>query len=81
MPTNQLLSLSSANLKRAAAIQARIEQLQAQLARLIGASDAASPVAARTGRRGPISEARRKRLSQIAKARWKKAKAAGKRRL
>ena len=80
MPTNQLLTLSSADLKKAAILQARIEQLQSQLSRLMGGAGSTTPVARKAGRRsrGPISEARRKRLSQIAKARWRKAKAAGK---
>lgn len=80
MPMNPLLKLTSADLNKAAALQAQIEKLQAQLATLIGASAAPAPAAAKTARR-PVSAARRKRLSQIAKQRWKQAKAAGKKAL
>jgi hypothetical protein len=78
--SNSLLTLSSANLKKAAALQARIEHLQAQLRALAGEGASAAPMAKVGGRR-PVSAARRKKLSEIAKARWKKAKAAGKTRL
>jgi hypothetical protein len=82
MSTNPLLTLSSANLKKAAALQARIEQLQAKLAGVVGAGEVptAAPMATRAPRRS-VSVARRKRLSLIAKARWKQAKAAGKTKL
>ena len=73
---NQMLNLSSADLQKAAKLQARIEKLQADLARLIGAADVAKP-AAKKGR-GTMSAAQRAKLSKAAKARWKKAKAAGK---
>jgi len=76
MPT-QILNLSSVALNKAAALQARIEKLQAGLARLIGAGEVAKPVAARKGR-GTMSAAQREKLSKAAKTRWKKAKAAGK---
>jgi hypothetical protein len=78
--TTQILKLSSADFSKAAALQARIEKYQADLARLVGAGEMAKPVATGKGRR-PLSAARRKRLSQIAKARWKKARAAGKKSL
>jgi uncharacterized small protein (DUF1192 family) len=78
--TTQILKLSSADLTKAAALQARIEKHQAELAKLIGTRDVAEPVATGKGRR-PLSAARRKRLSQIAKARWKKARVAGKKSL
>jgi hypothetical protein len=76
MPT-QILNLSSADLKKAAALQARIEELQSKLVELIGAGGAPHPVPASQGR-GKMSEAQRAKLSRAAKARWKKAKAAGK---
>lgn len=75
-----MLNLSSADLKKAATLQARIEQLRAELAKLLGGGEVAKPGAVKSGRR-PISAARRKRLSAIAKARWKKVKAAGKKAL
>jgi hypothetical protein len=76
MPT-QILNLSSANLEKAATIQSRIEQLQADLARLLGTGGASQPVRSVKGRR-TMSDAQRAKLSKAAKARWKKAKAAGK---
>jgi hypothetical protein len=72
-----MLNLSSADLQKAAKLQARIETLQADLSRLIGAADVAKPVAAKKGR-GAMSAAQRAKLSKAAKARWKNAKAAGK---
>ena len=82
MSTNPLLTLSSVNLKKAAALQARIEQLQVKLAGLVGPGEAATsaPKLTRAPRRS-VSPARRKQLSLIAKARWKKVKAAGKTKL
>ena len=82
MSTNPLLTLSSVNLKKAAALQARIEQLQVKLAELVGPGEAATsaPKLTRAPRRS-VSAARRKQLSLIAKARWKKVKAAGKTKL
>jgi hypothetical protein len=77
MSMNQLLTLSSADLKKAAALQTQIELLQSRLARLIGAEAGTAPPVAKSSR-GPVSEARRKRLSRIAKQRWKKVKAEGK---
>lgn len=79
MPT-QLTSLSSAELKKAAALQADIEVLQAKLASLLGGNAPSRSGVSRKGR-GTMSEAQRKKLSLAAKARWKKAKAAGKTRL
>jgi hypothetical protein len=76
MPT-QIIHLSSADLKKAATLQAQIEELQAKLAKLIGGGGATSPTPARAGR-GAMPEAQRKKLSRAAKARWKKAKASGK---
>jgi hypothetical protein len=82
MSTNPLLTLSSANLKKAAALQARIEQLQAKLAGLVGPGEAATSAPKLTpAPRRSVSAARRKKLSLIATARWKKVKAAGQRKL
>jgi len=72
-----MLNLSSADLQKAAKLQARIEKLQADLARLIGAGEVAKPAAAKKGR-GAMSAAQRAKLSKAAKTRWKKAKAEGK---
>jgi hypothetical protein len=80
MPT-QILNLSSADLQKAAKLQARIEELQTDLARLLGSGEATEAATrTRKGRRR-MSAAQRRKLSLAAKARWKKAKAAGKKRL
>jgi hypothetical protein len=76
MPT-KILNLSSADLNKAAKLQANIEKLQAELAKLIGAGEVAKPAAVKKGR-GPMSAAQRAKLSKAAKIRWKKSKAAGK---
>lgn len=89
---NSLLSLSAAQLIRAARIKMHIERLEGELDSLAGGDSAASP------RRGPgrprkvltaasepfkakrrkMSAAGRARIAAAAKARWAKAKAAGK---
>ena len=74
---NQMLNLSSADLQKAAVLQARIEDLQAKLAELLGAG-AGSERTATKRTRGPMPEAQRAKLSKAAKARWKKSRAAGK---
>ncbi len=58
-------------------MQARIEELQAKLAKLIGAGAVTERAAAKKGR-GTMSAAQRAKLSKAAKTRWQKAKAAGK---
>jgi hypothetical protein len=77
---SQISNLSSADLKKAAAIQSQIETLQADLARILGNRQSLKAAPAKTGRR-KMSAAARKKLSAAAKVRWKKAKAAGKTRL
>ena len=90
---NGLLSLTSAQLRRAAEIKGKIEQLQAEWDALIG-SDAT--VSSKRGPGRPKKEAAlgaaelpkkksrkmsaegRARIAAAAKARWAKAKAAGK---
>ena len=76
MPTN-ILNLSSADLNKAASLQAKIETLQADLVRLIGAGEVAKPASAKKGR-GTMSAAQRAKLSKAAKTRWKKARGEGK---
>jgi hypothetical protein len=80
MPT-RILNLSSANLSKAAALQARIEALQTDLAKLLGSGEGAKPASIARKGRGKMSAAQRKKLSLAAKARWKKAKSAGRTRL
>ncbi len=76
MPT-PILNLSSGHLKKAAVLQARIEKLQADLARIFDGRETTESVGSRKSRR-VMSAAQRQKLSKAAKARWKKAKAAGK---
>jgi len=82
---NQLLSeFSATQLRQAAALKERIEALERQLSHIGSSSGTKRNLVsvkntARTNRR--MSDAARERLSMIAKARWKKAKAAGKKAL
>jgi hypothetical protein len=71
-----LSSLSSNQLKRAAAIQEQIETLHEELADLLGGSAAAAPAAAapKAGRR-KISAAGIARIKAAQKLRWAKVKA------
>jgi hypothetical protein len=80
--TTSLVSLSAGQLRNAAAIREKIDKLERELASLLGGSPAA-PVAAAVARKGrrPMSAAARAKMAAAAKARWKKAKAAGKNRL
>jgi len=91
---NPLLTLSTAQLERAVAIKQQIEGLEAEFTTLLSGevSSAAPPVKRGPGRppgvkaavakpRRKMGRAARARLSALAKARWKKAKAAGRTRL
>jgi hypothetical protein len=80
-------SLTSRQLRQAAAIKERIEELEKQLRAVLGhgsnsqpADQSQKPSAGTIGRR-KMSAAARARLSAIARERWKKAKAAGKKAL
>jgi hypothetical protein len=80
-----LAEVSARDLRKAAALKERIEELQSELNSLLGAGGgtsarAASEGAPRRGRRRMSAEAKA-RLAAIAKARWKKAKASGRMRL
>jgi len=81
-----LAEVSARDLRKAAALKERIEELQSELSRLLGSGGGASggrltsTVSSGRGRRR-MSAAARARLAEIARARWKKAKAAGKSRL
>jgi hypothetical protein len=77
MPTH-ILNLSSAALEKAAKLQARIEELQSDIAKLLGSGEATEAAATTRKGRRRMSAAQRKKLSIAAKVRWKKAKAAGK---
>ncbi|MHB8519241.1 MAG: hypothetical protein ACYDH9_00655 [Limisphaerales bacterium] len=71
---NPLLTLSLHDLKRAIALKEQIENLQAQLTRLLGGTT--GQAAAPTGRRHTMSAAGRARIGAAARARWAKIRAA-----
>jgi hypothetical protein len=90
---NNLLSLSAAQLNRAANLKEKLEELQRELASLLGASSSVAPnrgpgrprkeitfVAAEppVQKRRKMSAAARAKMAAAAKARWAEAKAAGK---
>jgi hypothetical protein len=71
----ELLNFSIAKLKHILVLKAKIGRLQAQLEAL---ATSASPTPAKTGTRKKrtMSAAARKKISQAAKARWAKVRAA-----
>ena len=75
------MNLSSAQFRRAAALQEKIEAMQSELASLLGSSPAAS-VKGKKDKEQPakkkrtMSAAARKRIAEAQKARWAKQKAA-----
>jgi hypothetical protein len=80
--TTSLVTLSAGQLRKAAAVREKIEQLEHQLAALLGSSTATPrpapkepSVAPRKRRR--MSAAARAKMAVAAKARWAKAKKAG----
>jgi len=80
--TSFLTQLSATQLRKAAAIREKIEKLENELARLLRItsgtpSSRPSAVTISRGRRH-MSAAARAKIAAAAKARWKKAKAAGK---
>ncbi|MDR3459895.1 MAG: hypothetical protein P4N60_20900 [Verrucomicrobiae bacterium] len=72
---SNLLSLSSTQLKRAAAIKDQIEDLNRELAGLLG-STAAAAKPAKASKKGGMSAAGRARVAAAQRARWAKIKAA-----
>ena len=72
---SNLLSLSSTQLKRAAAIKDQIEDLNRELAGLLG-SPASATKPAKGSRKGGMSPAGRARVAAAQRARWAKVKAA-----
>ena len=72
---NNLLQISTAKLQRILAVKKQIDRLEAQLEKLAGA---ASPAAAAPRKRRRMSAAGRKRISEAAKARWARLRAAKK---
>lgn len=71
-----LLSLTSAQLKQAAAIKTKIEALTKQLSSLIGSTAITSIPAAKLVKKGGMSAAGRARVAAAQKARWAKIKGA-----
>lgn len=75
------MNLSSAQFRRAAALQEKIEAMQEELASLLGSSASAASGKGR-GKNKPVkkkrvmSESARKRIAAAQKARWAKQKAA-----
>ncbi len=69
---NSLISLSALQLRRAADLQERIEQLQNKLANIIGHPTGNGPAAA--PKRRHMSAAARARIAAGARARWAKIK-------
>jgi hypothetical protein len=70
-----ILNLSSAKLKRIVALKTQIERLQSKLETLAG-NPSPAPVQNVVRKRRPMSAAARKKISQAAKARWAKVRAA-----
>ena len=73
--TNLLINLSVAQLKRAVAIKQHIEQLEKDLAGIIGIPEALT-VGGTIRRHKKMSAAARAKISAAAKARWAKVRAA-----
>jgi ElaB/YqjD/DUF883 family membrane-anchored ribosome-binding protein len=73
------MNLSSAQFRRAAALQEKIEAMQAELASLLGSSPDASGKGKKdkpAKKKRVMSAAARKRIAEAQKARWAKQKAA-----
>jgi hypothetical protein len=78
MANNAFTAITVAQLKRAVSIKERIEELESELASLLGDSSRSSgaAVARGPGKRRNMSAAGRARISAAAKARWAKVNAA-----
>jgi hypothetical protein len=82
---NALIDLSARQLRQAAQLRERIDELQSELSRLLGGSYSSARMGSpggggRRGRRH-MSPATKAKLAAIARARWKQAKAQGKKAL
>jgi len=74
---NSIATLSAQQLRRAASIKDQLDTLNVELSRLLGNSDGrTAPARSRT-----MSAAARKKIAAAQKARWAKAKAAGRKSL
>lgn len=78
METNQLLNLTTFQLRRAADIKEQIDQLTDELGQVLSGGNAetrpATPI--RTGGRRQISAEGRRKIAEAARARWAKVRAA-----
>lgn len=74
MENNSLLNLSPAQLRRAAELKEKIDQLNAELGQLLGGSPASASSAGPGGRR-QMSPAARAKIAAAARARWAKFRA------
>ena len=72
---SNLLSLTSAQLKRAADLKDKISKLEKELVSILGAAPAAAPA---PKKKSKMSAASRAKISAAQKARWAKAKKEGK---
>jgi len=79
MPTNPLLAITAAQLRQAAEIREKIDDLERELDQILGVEplELAASSPRRRKRRRKLSRAARARLSAAAKARWAKVKARG----
>jgi hypothetical protein len=76
---SSIAHLSSAQLRRAAALKDKIQTLENELARLLGAAVPSAPAAlAQKKKKKKMSKAARALISAAQKARWAKLKAAKK---
>jgi hypothetical protein len=82
-------SISASDLRRAATIKDKIEELQSELEKVLGSGSdivgngrtTPKPDGRKVGGRRKMSAAGRAKIAAAARARWAKAKAAGKKRL
>jgi hypothetical protein len=77
---NSIINLSAKQLRKAANLKDKIESLQNDLSRLLGKPEAVEKKSTRRKRK-PMSAAAKAKIAAAARARWKRAKAAGKTRL
>ncbi len=82
---DNIIGLSPQALRKAANIQEKIQKLQTQLTQLLGATSESAPPAVPKKRRKrgrkKMSAATKKKMAALMKARWVKAKKAGKSKL
>jgi hypothetical protein len=75
---SSIAHLSSAQLRRAAALKDKLQTLEKELARLLGAAVPSAPAPAQKKKKKRMSKAARALISAAQKARWAKLKAAKK---